>query len=239
MARETAVIVGAGGGLGAALARRFAHGGLAVAVARRDAAALAPIVDDIERAGGAAHAYGVDATNEAQVEDLFARAETELGPVRAAIFNASTLVMKPAAETETEEFRALWETCCLGGFLTGRAAARRMLGRGQGAIFFTGSREAWRGFANLSAHVSAKFGLRGLAQCMARELGPQGIHVAHVVIDGLIDSPHTRLFLEGKTAFPETLLNPDHIAENYWSVYEQPRDAWTFELDLRPFSQQW
>lgn len=242
MAQESAVIVGAGGGLGAALARRFAKGGLAVAVARRNAAALSTIVDEIAAAGGIARAYGADATSEAQVEDLFTRAEAELGPVSVAIFNASTLVIKPVVETGTDEFHAMWETCCLGGFLTGRAAARRMGPRGQGSIFFTGSREAWRGYAGLTAFCSAKFGLRGLAQSMARELGPEGIHVAHMVLDGLIEGPRTRDLIgviERQIELPETFLHPDDIAENYWSVHEQPRSAWTFELDLRPYTQQW
>lgn len=239
MAQETAVIVGAGGGMGAALARRFAKGGLAVAMARRDAAALGPVVEEISSAGGTARAYGADATDEAAVETLFERVESELGPVRVAIYNASTLVIAPVAELNPNDFRNMWEVCCMGGFLTGREAARRMLPRGEGTILFTGSREALRGYAGVAGNSSGKFALRGLAQCMARELAPQNIHVAHIVIDGLIDSPHTRLFLEGHIDFPETLMDPDHIAENYWSVYRQPKDAWTFELDLRPFYQQW
>jgi NAD(P)-dependent dehydrogenase (short-subunit alcohol dehydrogenase family) len=156
-----------------------------------------------------------------------------------AVYNASTLVMKPAVEITGDEFRELWEVCCLGGFLTGREAARHMIPRGRGTIFFTGSREARRGFAGFSAHCSGKFALRGLAQSMARELGPQGIHVAHMMVDGLIDSPHTRQFLEGRIDLPDVLMNPDHIADSYWSVYEQPRDAWTFETDLRPFDREW
>lgn len=225
--------------MGAALARRFARGGLAVAAARRDAKALQPVMDEITQDGGTARVYSTDATDEAAVEGLFERAESDLGPVRVAVYNASTLVIKPAVETGVDEFRELWQVCCLGGFLTARAAARRMLPRGEGTIFFTGSREARRGYAGVAAHCSGKFGLRGFAQSLARELAPQGIHVAHMVVDGLIDSPHTREFLEGHVEFPDTLMNPGHIAENYWSVYQQPRDAWTFELDLRPYYQQW
>lgn len=239
MAQESAVIVGAGGGLGAALARRFAKGGLAVAVARRDADALAPLVDEAAQAGGTARAYGVDATDERQVEELFAQVEADLGPVRVAIFNAGSFLIKPVAETSADEFRALWQTCCLGGFLTGRAAARRMLPHREGAIFFTGATAALRGGARFAAFASAKFGLRALAQSMARELGPEGIHVAHIVVDGIIDGPRTRSFTAGQTIEPDTILNPDHIAQTYWSVYKQPRSAWTFELDLRPYSEKW
>lgn len=239
MAQNLAVIVGAGGGLGAALARRFAKGGLAVAVARRNTDALASLVNEISAAGGTARAYGADATSEAQIEDLFNRAETDLGPVRAAIFNAGSILIKPSIETDTDEFRALWETCCLGGFLTGRAAARRMLPRGAGTILFTGATAALRGGARFAAFASAKFGLRALAQSMARELGPEGIHVAHVVVDGIIDGPRTRSFTSGRSIAPDGILDPDHIAQTYWSVYEQPRSAWTFELDLRPYAEKW
>lgn len=218
--KRSAVIVGVGPGLGAALGRRFAAAGYRVALAARGRARLEALAGAIP---GAA-AFATDAIDEAAVEGLFARAEADLGPLEVAVFNASGRIRKGILELGVEEFVAAWRSACLGGFLVGRAAARRMLPRGRGTILFTGATASLRGFAGSAGFAVGKFGLRALAQSMARELHPKGLHVCHVVIDGAIGA-------DGGDA----RLAPDAIAEGYHQLHLQPRSAWTHELELRPW----
>ncbi|MCT8178865.1 SDR family oxidoreductase [Variovorax sp. Varisp41] len=236
-----ALIIGAGDSTGGAIARRFAAGGYTACVTRRDAQKLQPLVESIEAAGGKAVAFGSDARKEEEVIALFEQVEREVGPVEVLVFNIGANVPSSILEETARKYFKIWEMACFGGFLNGREAARRMVERGRGTIIFTGATAALRGAANFAAFAGAKHALRALAQSMARELGPRNIHVAHVVVDGAIDTEFIR------TSFPERyalksedgILNPEHIAENYWHLHAQPRDAWTFELDLRPYMERW
>ncbi|WP_398492573.1 SDR family oxidoreductase [Variovorax sp.] len=236
-----ALIIGAGDSTGGAIARRFAAGGYTACVTRRDAQKLQPLVESIEAAGGKAVAFGSDARKEEEVIALFEQVEREVGPVEVLVFNIGANVPSSILEETARKYFKIWEMACFGGFLNGREAARRMVERGRGTIIFTGATAALRGAANFAAFAGAKHALRALAQSMARELGPRNIHVAHVVVDGAIDTEFIR------TSFPERyalksedgILNPEHIAENYWHLHTQPRDAWTFELDLRPYMERW
>ena len=217
--KKAALVIGAGDATGGAIARRFAREGFIACVTRRHADKLQPLVERIERDGGRAHGFGSDARDEAQVSELVARIEREIAPIEVAVFNIGANVRFGIADTTERVYRKVWEMGALAGFLMGREVAKAMLPRGRGTIIFTGATASVRGSAGFAAFAGAKHALRALAQSMARELGPQGIHVAHVVIDGAID-----------TAF---------IAETYWYLHTQPRDAWTFELDLRPWSERW
>ena len=218
------IVLGVGPGLGASVARRFAKAGYPVAVAARDAYKLTDLVKEIELAGGRATAYRCDATDEKDVLELFDRAEAELGPVEVAVFNASGRVRKPIAEIAAQEFLDAWMRGCFGGFLLGREAARRMSPRGQGSILFTGATASMKSYANSAGFAVAKYGLRALAESMARELGPKGLHVAHFVIDGGIGRD------EGQAK-----LDPDAIAETYFQTHAQARSAWSFQVELRPW----
>ncbi len=229
----TAVVVGAGSGLGAALARRFAGAGMKVALARRSADKLAPLVAEL---GAAARAYACDATDEAQVQRLFAAVAADLGVPTLAVFNAGAFVRKSVLDTTREDFERCWRAGCLGGFLVGREAARAMLGgeaAHKGTIIFTGATASLRGGAQFHNLAVGKFGLRALAQSMARELQPRGVHVAHVVIDGQIESerPGHSAAERGSDA----VIDPAAIAEAYYQLHAQPRSAWTLEMDLRPY----
>tara|TARA_R110000868_G_scaffold12762_2_gene60315 strand:- start:1864 stop:2643 length:780 start_codon:yes stop_codon:yes gene_type:complete len=237
--RKTILVVGAGDATGGAIAKRFAREGYVACVARRNAEKLVPLVAEIEAAGGSARAFGCDARVEEKVVELFATIEREVGPLHAVVFNIGANVQFSITETTERVYRKVWEMAALAGFLTGREAAKVMLPRGQGTIIFTGATASLRGRANFSAFASAKFALRALAQSMARELGPKGIHVAHPIIDGAIDTAFIR------DTFPQLyqlkdqdgILNPDHIADTYWQIHCQPRDCWVHELDLRPWSE--
>lgn len=221
-----AVIVGVGPGLGAALARRFAKAGYVAVMAARRPERLQPILRAIEAAGGKAQVHDCDATDKNQVKSLFAGAEQEHGPVEVAIFNAGAWRQAPVFELTADDYEKAWRTNAFGGFLVGREAARVMGPRRRGTILFTGATASLRGGPGFAAFAGGKFALRALAQSMARELGPQGIHVAHVIIDGRI----------GRDA-ESTQLDPDAIAETYHALHVQPRSAWTFELDLRPWAE--
>ncbi|SDJ33301.1 SDR family oxidoreductase [Pseudomonas indica] len=231
------LVMGAGDATGGAVAKRFAREGYVACVARRHAEKLEPLVQDIESAGGQARAFGCDARQEDQVRDLIETIERDIGPLEAVVFNIGANVRFPLLETTERVYRKVWEMAALAGFLTGREAARAMLPRGRGTIIFTGATASLRGRAGFAAFAGAKFALRALAQSMARELGPQGIHVAHPVIDGAIDTAFIR------DNFPEMyqrkerdgILEPDHIAEIYWQIHGQPRDCWVHEMDLRPW----
>lgn len=234
-------MVGAGDGLGGAIARRLARGGLVTCVSRRSADKLAPLVERIAEAGGVAHALACDARKEDEVVATVDRIERDVGPLEVLVFNVGANVPCSILDETARKYVKIWELACLGGFLTGREAARRMVTRGRGTIVFTGATASLRGGAGFAAFAGAKAALRALAQSMARELGPRGVHVAHVVVDGIIDGAFARDHLPAQYAKKADggILDPDHIAETYWQLHAQPRDAWTFELDLRPWSERW
>lgn len=234
-------VIGAGDATGAAVARRFAKEGYTVCVARRTAAAMQALVDDITAAGGQAHACALDARREDDVVAFFDRVEAQVGAIDVVVFNVGGNVRFPILETTAQKYFKVWEMCAMAGFLAGREAARVMLPRGRGSILFTGATASLRGAAGFAAFAGGKAALRALAQSMARELGPKGVHVAHVVIDGLIDTAFAREHFAQRVADagPDGILNPDHIAQAYWWLHNQPRDAWTFELDLRPAMERW
>lgn len=235
-----ALVFGAGVGLGSAVARRFAREGLHVGVVRRKADGLAPLVKEIEEAGGRATAFGADARQEDDVIRVFDEAEA-IGPVEVAIHNIGANVFIPIREMDTRKYFKIWQMAAFSGFLMGREAARRMAPRGRGTILFTGATASVRGRAGLAGFAGAKHALRALAQAMARELGPEGLHVAHVVVDGPVDMPWIREnFAEMVASRPDDgLLRPDDVAESYWMLHRQPRSAWTHELDLRPWVEPW
>ncbi len=232
-----ALVVGAGDATGGAIARRFAREGHVACVVRRELARLAKLTAEIEAQGGRVRAYGKDARDEEQVIALFDEIEREVAPVEVVVYNIGANVRFPVTETTARVFRKVWEMACFGGFLVGREAARRMLPRGRGTIIFTGATASVRGSSGFAAFAAAKHGLRALAQSMARELGPRGIHVAHTVIDGAIDTPWIAENFPERYALKERdgILNPDDVAEAYWQLHRQPRSAWTHELDLRPW----
>jgi NAD(P)-dependent dehydrogenase (short-subunit alcohol dehydrogenase family) len=232
-----ALIVGAGDATGGAIARRFAREGLTACVTRRSADKLVPLVQRIQAEGGQARAFGSDARDEAQVVDLVATIEREVGPLEVAVFNIGANVRFKVTDTTERVYRKVWEMGALAGFLMAREAAKVMLPRGRGTILFTGATASLRGGAGFSAFAGAKHALRALAQSVARELGPQGIHVAHVVIDGAIDTAFIAQNFPERYALKDRagILDPDHIADNYWHLHQQPRSAWTHELDLRPW----
>lgn len=234
-------VIGAGDATGAAVARRFAKEGFTVCVARRTEAALKPLVDQITAQGGRALALGLDARREDEVIKFFQHIEAAVGAVEVVVFNVGGNVRFPILETTAQKYFKVWEMCALAGFLAGREAARVMLPRGRGTLLFTGATASQRGAAGFAAFAGGKAALRALAQSMAREFGPQGLHVAHVIIDGLIDTAFTREHFAQHVAEvgPHGILNPDHIAEAYWWLHSQPHDAWTFELDLRPSVERW
>ena len=241
----TAAIVGAGDYIGAAIAKRFAKEGFHVFAGRRNGDKLAPLVHDIEAAGGRVTARGLDARKEDDIVAFLQEAEA-VAPLQVCVFNVGANVNFPFAETTERVFRKVWEMACYAGFLTGREAARHMLPRGDGAIFFTGATASLRGGTGYAAFAAAKFGLRAVAQSAARELGPKGIHVAHLIIDSGVDTAWVRDRIkarEGAEALanldPNRLMRPDAVANAYWSLYTQPRDAWTSELEIRPFGEKW
>ena len=237
MPKKVALVIGAGDATGGAIARRFAREGFATVIVRRDAENLKDLTEQIVAEGGEAHAYGVDARKEDQVVDLFARIEAEIGPLEVVVFNIGANVNFSIVETTARVYTKVWEMAALAGFLTGREAAKHMLPRGRGTILFTGATASLRGGKGFSAFAGAKFALRALAQSMARELGPQGIHVAHPIIDGAIDTAWIAENFPQRYALKDQdgILKPDHIADAYWMLHSQPRDAWTHELDLRPW----
>ena len=233
MTAPIVLIVGAGDYIGAAIARRFAQGGFVVCLARRNGDKLTDLVDEISASGGVAYKFSMDARDEDQTADLFKTIERDIGALDLVIFNVGGNVHFPILETTTRVFQKVWEMACFAGFLTGREAARYMVPRGRGKVFFTGASASLRGKSGYSAFAAGKAGVRMLAQSMARELGPQGIHVAHVVIDGQIMSERYAHLADERP--PEGLLDPAAIAETYWQLHCQPRSAWTLETELRPW----
>ncbi|MBL8474130.1 MAG: SDR family NAD(P)-dependent oxidoreductase [Rhodocyclaceae bacterium] len=232
---ETALVVGAGPGLGCALARRFARAEMHVAIAARTAERLETLIAGCSGIHHGARAYACDARVEAQVETLFEQVAGDLGVPNLVVYNAGAFLHKSLLDTSAEEFESAWRSLCLGGFLVGRAAARAMLAKAKpgGTILFTGATASLRGGAQFHNLAVGKFGLRALAQSMARELQPRGLHVAHVIVDGRIRP--TQVVEQQGAAAADDLLDPDAIAENYYMLHRQPRSAWTQELDLRPW----
>jgi len=240
-----ALLVGAGDAIGAAVARRFAAGGLQVCVARRDAGKAKALIDEVAASGGRLQAFSVDARQEAAIQELFAKIEGEVGPIDVCLYNAGSNVNTPLLDTSESLFRKAWELACHGGFLTGREAARYMVPRGRGTILFTGATASVRGGPGFAAFASAKFGLRAVAQSMARELGPRNVHVAHLLVDGGVDSEAIRKRMRARIGDavdslpPNTLIRTEAIAEAYWTLYAQPAYGWTHELDLRTSIERW
>jgi NAD(P)-dependent dehydrogenase (short-subunit alcohol dehydrogenase family) len=245
MRNASVAVVGAGDFIGGAIAKRFAAEGYRVFGGRRNGEKLAPLKAEIEAAGGRFEARTLDARVEDEVAAFMAEADADQ-PLEVAIFNVGANVNFPILETTERVFRKVWEMACYGGFLAGREAARAMTARGGGSIFFTGATASVRGGIGYAAFASAKAGLRNLAQTMARELGPQNIHVAHLVIDSGVDTDFVRgriAAARGEEALtnlpPDTLMDPSSIAQAYWMLHQQSRDGWTFELDLRPYAERW
>ncbi|MGH6992075.1 MAG: SDR family NAD(P)-dependent oxidoreductase [Caulobacteraceae bacterium] len=238
----TAAVIGAGDFIGAAIARRFAQGGYAAFAGRRQGDKLAPLLAAIEAEGGRAFGRPLDARSEEAIIAFLAEAE-RFAPLEVCVFNVGANVNFPILDTTERVFRKVWEMACFAGFLSGREAARLMTPRGRGTILFTGATASRRGGSGYAAFAAAKFGLRAVAQSVARELGPKGIHVAHLVIDAGVDTAWVRERRRERTGSdtvdPDELVNPASIAEAYWSLHLQPRDAWTHELDLRPFGERW
>jgi NAD(P)-dependent dehydrogenase (short-subunit alcohol dehydrogenase family) len=240
---KVALIVGAGDATGGAIARRFARGGYTVCATRRSLDKLQPLLDAIVAEGGRAHGFASDARKEDEVVALVEQIESTIGPIEVLVFNIGANVPSSILDETARKYFKIWEMACLGGFLNGREVAKRMVAReGEGhksTIIFTGATASLRGSANFAAFAGAKHALRALAQSMARELGPRGIHVAHTIIDGAIDTAFIRENFPQRYAQKEQdgILNPDHIAESYWMLHLQPRDAWTHELDLRPWTE--
>ena len=239
--RKVALVIGAGDATGGAIARRFAREGYLTCITRRHAELLEPLVQQIQQDGGQARAFGSDARKEEQVVELVETIERELGPIEVAVFNVGGNIQFSILKFTARKYYKVWEMGCFAGFLVGREVAKRMVPRGRGSILFTGATASMRGSSGFAGFAGAKFALRALSQSMARELGPLGIHVAHVVIDGAIDTKWTReMFADLVASRPaDGILSPDDIAENYWMLHRQPRSAWTQELDLRPWDEPW
>jgi NAD(P)-dependent dehydrogenase (short-subunit alcohol dehydrogenase family) len=242
-ARGACLVVGVGDGVGSAIAQAFASEGYTVCMTRRSRHLdqLEALAARIRDGGGDARAYGVDARQEAEMVALVDRIEAEVGPLEVVVFNIGANVRFGVVETTAQVFSKVWEMACFAGFLTGREAARVMLPRGRGTILFTGASASLRGKDGFSAFASAKAGLRAMAQSLAREVGPKGLHVAHVVVDGAIDGVFTRSMRDDVQALldRDEILKPAEIAANYVWLHRQPRSAWTHEIDLRPWAEAW
>ncbi len=242
--KRVCLVVGVGDGLGSAIARAFAAEGYAVCMTRRarHLESLEALAREIGDAGGEAHAFGTDARSEEETEALFAKIEQEIGPLEVVVFNIGANVRFGIRETTARVFTKVWEMACFAGFLAGREAAKWMVPRGRGVILFTGATASVRGREGYSAFAAAKHGLRAVAQSMARELGPEGIHVAHIVIDGAVDGVFIRENRGGDVdalLARSEILRPEDIAASYVALTKQPKSAWTHELDVRPWSERW
>ena len=237
--KYSAIIIGAGDATGSAIAKKFASHGYKVCPARRPGSIdkVNALAKEINESGGWAKGYGVDARDEDAVIKFFKDVEENIAPIDVVIFNPGANVFSPIEETTSRVFRKVWEMAAFGGFLSGREAAKYMKKRNSGSIFFTGATASLRGSSGFSAFASAKFALRALSQSMARELGPEGIHVSHFIIDGAIDTAFIKENFPDRYALKEKdgILSPEKIADSYWFVHSQHRSAWTHELDLRPY----
>lgn len=239
--KKAVLVIGAGDATGGAIARRFAREGYVACVTRRSADKLEPLVAQIRADGGEAHGFGSDARKEEEMVSLVEGIEREIAPIEVAVFNIGANVRFGITETTARVYYKVWEMACFSGFLMGREAAKVMLPRGRGTILFTGATASLRGREGFAAFAGAKHALRALAQSMARELWPKGIHVAHPIIDGAIDTEWIRENFPQRYALKERegILNPEHIADLYWQIHQQPRDAWTHETELRPWIEPW
>jgi NAD(P)-dependent dehydrogenase (short-subunit alcohol dehydrogenase family) len=240
-AARAILVVGAGDATGGAIARRFAREGYIACVTRRTADKLEPLVRQIRADGGQAHAFGSDARKEEAMVTLVAQIERDIAPIEVAVFNIGANVRFDVADTSARVYFKVWEMACFAGFLMGREVSRAMRPRGRGTIIFTGASASLRGREGFAAFAGAKHALRALAQSMARELWPQGIHVAHTVIDGAIDTEFIRSNFPDRYALKDRqgILSPEHIADAYWQIHQQPRDTWTHETELRPWIEPW
>lgn len=241
----TVAVIGAGDYIGSEIAKKFAAEGFTIFAGRRNGDKLAPLVKEIEGAGGAIHARSLDARKEDEII-LFLSDADKVAPLEVCIFNIGANVNFPLLDTTERVFRKVWEMACYSGFLAGREAARLMLPHGRGNIFFTGATASLRGGVGFAAFASAKFGLRAVAQAAARELWPKNIHVAHLIIDSGVNTEWVRERIrerEGDQALdnldPNRLMPPASVAEAYWALYQQPRTAWVFEQEIRPFGEKW
>jgi len=246
---KVCLVIGAGDATGGAVARRFAREGYTVCVTRRSLDKLEPLLAQIRQAGGVAHGFGSDARKEEDVIALVEHIESTLGPIEVMVFNIGANSPNSILTETARRYTKMWEMACLAGFLTGREVAKRMVARPQdasdstsgvlpkGTILFPGATASLRGSSHFAGFSGGKMALRALAQSMARELGPMGVHVAHTIIDGAIDTEFIRTQFPQRYALKDQggILNPDHIADAYWMLHQQPRDAWTHELDLRPY----
>ena len=239
--KKVVMVVGAGDATEGAIAKRFAQEGFVACVTRSNADKLAPLVDSIRAQGGDANGFACDARKEDEVLALIEQIESQIGLIEAFVFNIGANEPCSILEEPARKYFKIWEMACFSGFLNAREVAKRMASRQRGTILFTGATAGLRGASGFAAFAGAKHGIRALAQSMARELGPMNIHVAHVVVDGAIDTDFIRDNFPEKYATKDAdgILNPEHIADNYWYLHAQPRDAWTFELDLRPWSERW
>lgn len=237
---KVALVVGAGNFLGGSIAHRFSREGYHAVITRRRgdlSATMQRIIDD----GGKVSGFHSDARDEQQVKTLIDDIERDIGPIGVFVFNVGGNVQHPVQQTTTRVYRKVWEMCALAGFVTAREVSARMLQRKHGSIIFTGATASLRGAAGFAAFAGGKHALRALAQSLAREIGPEGIHVCHVVIDGPIDTASTReLFPAWFEQRPKDgIMNPDELAEIYWQLHSQPRSAWTFETDVRTYVEPW
>ncbi len=232
--------VGASRGLGAALARRFAREGHPVVLAGRTATRLEEIAAEVRAIGPAATVVPTDVTNDEQVSNLFETAD-ENGPIDAVLHNVGNNAIIPFADLTAKKFELFWRIGCLGAFHVAKQAVPRMLARGHGSLMFTGASASLRGKPAFAHFAAAKAGLRNLAQSLAREYGPQGVHVAHVIVDGVINGEAVRNILPEYVdrLGEEGTLDPDAIAETYLAIHQQPRSAWTHETEVRPFKESW
>ena len=242
MTKKVALVIGAGTSLGSAVAKCFAKDGLTAVVARRTGEELATLKKEIENFGGICHPFSLDARKEEDVTNLINKIENEIGEIEVAVYNIGANIRFGIKETTSQKYYKVWEMAAFGAFLMGREVAKKMIPRKKGTIIFTGATASVRGGDGFAAFAGAKHAKRALAQSMARELGPKGIHVAHVIIDGAIDTPWIKklfpdYFKEKKKI--DGLMNPDDIARNYIMLHKQPRNAWTQELDLRPWVEKW
>jgi len=242
---QSVAVIGAGDYIGSEIARKFAAEGFSVFVGRRNGDKLAPLSTEIEAAGGTVFPRSLDARKEEEIISFLSDADQH-APLEVCVFNIGANVYFPLLDTTERVFRKVWEMACYAGFLAGREAARRMLPRRRGSIFFTGATASLRGGIGYAAFASAKFGLRAVAQAAARELWPKNIHVAHLIIDSGVDTAWVRERIkerEGEVAFknldPNRLMPPSSVAEAYWQLYLQPRSAWVFEQEIRPFGEKW
>ena len=240
--KKVALVIGAGSSLGSAIARVFASDNYTAVVARRNGDELGPLKEEIESKGGECLSFSLDARKEEDVINFIEKIENEIGEINVAVYNIGANIRFNILETTSRKYYKVWEMAAFGAFLMGREVARKMLPRKKGTIIFTGATASVRGKEGFAAFSGAKQAKRALAQSMAKELAPKGIHVAHIIVDGAIDTPWVnKLFPEyvKEKKKIDGLMNPDDIAQNYLVLHNQPKNAWTFELDLRPWVETW